>query len=326
MKLADPFLHWFWKTQISVLRACPPLCGVVSSLSIGAENSPGIWVKTLLQAAVRMPRVIYLHWRNRREHRAVLSRVSVIVTTRCTLNCDKCMAHIPDLADHRDMPFSALHADMQALFACVDQVYATILTGGEAFLHPELDKILRLCAESGKAGSISVQTNGTVIPDGIVLTALKDAKASVKISRYAPALQPDAERLKAILKAYGIPYTHASGTFWRDTGKLGHPQKGSEKRRFGVCTVPLCWSYVDGKLHLCAQTALLLERGLLSGCEEDYIDMRTACPGAFRKKLRELLARRTVSACSYCLGDTYKTPKIPVAVQREPGLATPPSP
>jgi len=311
-------VHWFWKTQIGILRACPPLCGVVSKLSIGAENSQGLWLKTLLKTAAQTPRAFFSHWRNKWERRVVLSRVSILVTTRCTLNCDKCMAHIPDLASHRDVPFNELNLDIQALFSCVDQIYATIITGGEAFLYPDLDKALRLCAESGKAGDISVQTNGTVIPDARILAALRETKASVKISKYSPSLQPDVDNLKLILKENNIPYTHASGAFWRDTGRLGQPQRGSAKQRFSVCITQLCLPYTSGQLHLCAKTAFLMEKGLLSGCEEDYIDVRTTSPDAFREKLRKMLAKRTVTACSYCLGDTYKSPKIPAAVQREP--------
>ena len=48
-KPLDPVAHFFWKTQISVLRACPPVCGVVSKYSLGAANSPKVWFKTLFQ-------------------------------------------------------------------------------------------------------------------------------------------------------------------------------------------------------------------------------------------------------------------------------------
>jgi len=60
-----------------------------------------------------------------------------------------------------------------------------------------------------------------------------------------------------------------------------------------------------------------MEEGFLPDCGEDYIDLRTTDPAAFREQYRKLLKKRVVSACSYCLGDTYMTPQIPVAVQRE---------
>ena len=312
----EPLERWFWKAQISVLRACPPLCGVVSGLSIGAENSHRVWAKTLLRTAVKTPRAILLHWRNKRERRVVLSRISVILTTRCTLNCDKCLAHIPDLKDHWDVPADEFIRDIRSLFSCVDYIYAIIISGGEAFLHPHLVEILRACADPVRVGDISVQTNGTVIPGEKVLSALREVDATVKISRYAPALQPDVEKLKLILKENGIRTTHESSAFWRDTGCLGQRQDGSETRRFSVCVQQLCSPLIGGKLFLCSESAVLMEEGFVPECE-DYVDLRAVCPAEFRERWQKLLKKRAVAACSYCLGNTYKTKKIPVAVQRE---------
>ena len=315
-KAVDPFIYLFWRTQIKVLRACPPLCCVVSKFSLAAANSPAVWTKTLLRMGARAPGAVFTHWRNKREKRVVLSRISLVVTTRCTLRCDKCLGHIPDLKSPRDIPLSGLLEDLQALFACIDYVYAIIISGGETFLYPDLDQVIRACAASGKAGDISVATNGTVIPDAKTLAALREADVTVKISRYDQALQPDAEKLKQILKENGIRCTHESGTSWRAMGGLGQLQAGSVKRRFSVCVQQLCMPYMNGKLYLCGESAVLFDEGLLVDCEADFIDVRAARPAGFAGQLEKLLKRRAVSACSYCLGNTYQTPKIPVAEQR----------
>ncbi|MCL2300878.1 MAG: radical SAM protein [Firmicutes bacterium] len=315
-KVMEHLKYLFWRIQIGLLCACPPLCGIVSRSSLGAANSSKLWLKTLLRLAVQTPCALFQHWRNIRKKHVALSRVSILVTTCCTLQCDNCAAHIPDLKNHRDFPSSSLIRDVHALFACVDHVYATILSGGEAFLHPDLDEIVRACADSGKAGDISIQTNGTILPDAKTLVALREANVTVKISHYAPSLQPDVEKLKHLLEENRIHYTHDSATFWRDTGKFGELQKGSEKRRFSVCAMQLCMVYLYGKLHLCGESAFLLEEGLIPDCKEDYIDIRAITSSEFSGQWRKLLKKRSVTACSYCLGNTYKTPKIPVAVQR----------
>jgi len=314
--LLDPLAYLFWKTQISVLRTSPPVCGVVSKHSLGAANSPKVWAKTLLQLTVGMPRAFYDHHRNKQEGRVVLARVTFLVTTRCTLNCDRCISYIPDLKSHRDAPLDELTQDIQNLLSSVDYIYALILTGGEAFLYPDLDKIIRLCADSGKIGDISVQSNGTIVPGTKVLAALKEAKVLVKISHYPSALQPDVEKVKRVLDENGIRYTHASGTFWNDAGAFGQRQEGSEKRRFSVCIQQLCVPYFNGKLHLCATAAILMEEGRIPDSKDEYVDLRTVSPAAFYEQWQELMKRRALTACSYCLGMTYKTPRIPVATQR----------
>ncbi|MCL2123284.1 MAG: hypothetical protein FWH34_04265 [Desulfovibrionaceae bacterium] len=317
-KVTDPIVCLFWKVQIRILRTCPPLCGAVVKDSLGAANSFGVWMKTLLRITAQIPYALYLHWRNKRRNRVVLSRFSIAVTMRCTLNCDKCLIHIPDLELHNDVSACDLICDIQALFSCVDYIYVITLSGGEAFLHPDLDKIIQVCAESGKVGDICVQTNGTVIPGTKALAALRHAKATVQISKYSQALQPDVDTLKNILRINGICYTHLSSSFWRDKGVFGQLQSGSEKRRFSVCIQQLCFPCINGKLFLCSESALLIEAGLIPDCQDDYIDLRSAClsPYEFRKQWEKMLKKRAVSACSYCLGITHNTRKIPVAAQR----------
>ena len=103
-KAVAPFEYLFWRAQIGVLRACPPLTGIVTKFSMGAANSPKLWVKTLLLTAAHVPHACFLHLRDKSKKRVVLSRVSIPVTMRCTLNCDKCLAHIPDIKNQRDIP------------------------------------------------------------------------------------------------------------------------------------------------------------------------------------------------------------------------------
>ena len=317
-KIIGPFQYLFWWTQLRILSACPPLFGLVTRFSLGAPNSPKVWIKTFLRMTVRVPHALFLHFRSQLAHRAVISRVVFPITTRCTLNCDKCVAHIPDLKGHHmDMPINDLLADIQSLLSCIDSIHFILLSGGETFLHPNLDEIIRACAASGKIRNIGVQSNGTVLPDAKTLAALREAKALVRISEYSPALQPEVGRMKALLKENGIRYTHESATAWSDTGEFCQLQGGSVKRRFSVCIQRLCYPCFNGKLHLCCKSVILMELGFIPDCKEDYIDLRKTSPAEFWGQWRKLLKRRSIAACSYCLGDTYESSKIPVAVQRK---------
>jgi len=284
---------------------------------MGASNSFRVWLKTLLRLAEETPHAIAQHMRDKRENRVVLARVILIVTTRCTLNCDKCMACIPDLKAHEDVPLCDLLEDLRSLFSCVDYIYSLIISGGEVFLHPQLDEIIRACSDVRKVGSITLDTNGTVIPGREVLLSLREAKTLVQISRYPSALQPEVERLKSVFSANNIPYTHESAAFWRDTGVLGQQQEGSKQNnKFSACYLQLCMPFYRGKLHLCSKTPALMEIGALTGCEEDYIDLRRTSPERIGGELTQLRKKRAVAACAYCQG-IYNAPRVPVAKQRE---------
>ena len=314
-KASEPFVRWFWMLQIHVLRSVPPFLGLISSISMNANRSKKIWLMTLFRAAWLMPRAFLQHLGNLMKKRVVIARMSVAVTTRCTLRCDKCVSHVPDYPCPKHMPRDELLADMRFLLSCTDYIYDINIAGGEAFLHPNLDEVIRLLAESSKVGDVNITSNGTVIPSEKVLAALRDEKITVKISKYGPSLQPNVEKLKAIFKEQGIPYIHDVGTFWYDAGDLSGPLPGSAKQRFRICTQQLCVPYWDGKLHLCAESTYFqyLHPEKSAG---DYIDLQTVSPEEFCAQFRALRKKRVIAACEYCAGFTYQTPKIPLAEQR----------
>jgi len=318
-KLTASFARLFGKAQVSLLRACPPVCGMVVD---GAFQEHQSKLKSLLPMAARIPHALLLHWRDKRERRIVLGQVVFGITTRCTLNCDKCLSYISDLTEHSDVPTAELLSDIRALFTRVDHVYDFCLGGGEPMLHPGLDQILRACAAAGKTGNIKVLTNGTVLPDAKVLAALRDTKACVGINHYPNAPQPDMAKLKEIFTENKIRY-HELVTVrdrWVDKGRFGQLQEGSPARRFSDCFFRMYYVYMSGQLHLCCQSAVLMCHGKIPDRGEDYIDARAVSPAAFREQLKALNKRSAISACSYCLGNNHRTPKVPAAIQRERSL------
>jgi len=311
-------LHYlFWRTQIVLLRKCPPLYGVVCNFGLNAANSKRLWLKALFWLALHTPAALLRHLRNKLRGRVVLSRVTLPITTRCTLNCTKCIARTPHLQSHADIPLHTLTQDIASLFACVDEVYALVISGGEALLHPQLAEVLRLCASYGKAGQISLQTNGTVMPSSEVLAALKDTNTTVKISRYPAALQPNVEQLKALLAEHGIVHLHDNGTHWLDFGLFGQPQPGNVKKRFRVCVQQISAPLYHGKYHLCCESAILMDQSRIADFPQDYIDLRSIAPHEFAAQWKNLQKRRCLSACTHCQGHTYLSPKIPMAKQED---------
>jgi len=134
--------HLFWKTQLSMLRACPQLLGIVSGFTMNAYKSRALFIKTLFHTAAQAPHIVFCYCRDKWKGRIVMPLLSISITTRCTLNCDKCGGHIPDFKTHEDVPTSEIERDIYTLLSCVDHIYAVVISGGEAFMHPDLDKII----------------------------------------------------------------------------------------------------------------------------------------------------------------------------------------
>jgi len=300
-----------------LLRKCPPLYGIVCNFGLNAANSTRLWLKAVFWLALHTPGALLQHLRNKLRGRVVLSRVSLFPTTLCTLNCTQCITRGPHLHSREHVPFDVFVQDMAALFTCIDKVYALVFSGGEALLHPQLADILRLCASYGKAEQINLQTNGTVMPNDDVLAALKETSTVVKISRYPAALQPDVEQFKALLARHGIVHWHDNGEHWLDFGPFGQPQSGDPKQRFRVCVQTVSAPLYHGKYHLCCESATLMQQGHIADCPQDYIDLRAIAPHEFAAQWKQLQKRRCLSACAYCQGHTYHSPKIPIAQQEE---------
>jgi len=309
--------YLFWRTQIAVLRVCPPLAGVLGRISLGAANSNKVWLKSFLVLLWNLPRIVVQHLHNKLAGRVVMPRLAMPITTRCTLNCDKCVACIPDLTYQQNIPAEELIADIQKIFSCVDYVYATILTGGEAFLHPQLDEILWACANTGKTDAISIQSNATIMPNAKVLAALKNTNTTVKITQYVPALQPRVEQFKQLLREHDVRFTHESAEFWSDHGELGQFQSGCPRKRYRVCSQSMCMIYLRGKFHLCTRSAMSQLENKFPLPAEDFIDVRAIQPQEFARQWKALAKTRTLAACNYCLGNSYKSQRIPVGVQRK---------
>ncbi|MDR0530882.1 MAG: radical SAM protein [Oscillospiraceae bacterium] len=314
-----PLEYWFWRAQIGILCACPRLRGILVRLGKNADRSRKLWLKTFFRFAVRAPWALALHCADKIKKRVILPRISVLITTRCTLNCDKCIAHIPDYQQHEDVPLSRVLQDLRALFSCVERIYDLNFAGGEPMLHPDLDVMLRACAASGKVETINILTNGTVIPEEKVFAALRETNAVVRIGRYGDSLQPKAEELKRRLKEHGIRVMHEAIAFWFDMSDLGRLQEGAAKKRFGLCAERLSLPCYNGELHLCSSSCLLMGQGLIPVCKEEYFDLRTISPASFLEQWNRLRKKRVLSSCANCPGRTYQTPRVPVAEQRKRG-------
>jgi len=314
-KLADPFLYVFWKTQIDILSACPPLQNMAFRSGIGTDRSRRLWLTMLRRIVKGLPTLLSSHLRDLRQGRIVLTNVTFGVTSRCTLRCDKCLVRMPDWPNPSDFPASRCIRELEALFAFADFIYTLNISGGEPFLHTALDEILLACAASDKIAHISVATNGTIVPNKKQLAALRAANATVRISKYRPELQPEVETLKHVLEQNSILYIHESGAFWYDLGDENICDNQG-KRRFRVCSQRLCLIYYDKKLFQCCQTINQMQNGIQTD-SKDYIDLRATDPSSFRAQWNAFGKKRVLSACSRCLGFTYKTPRIPIGTQRD---------
>lgn len=257
-------------------------------------------------------------------HKREISRaVNLDLTDRCTLRCKNCLALKPYFTNRKEMPWEQMEQVIDRLVS-LKWFRRFHLLGGEPFLYEHLEKVLdKLCAVP-EVEHINIITNGTVIPEKIVLKALQNPKIMVRISYYGE-LSKKYQELEALCKQTGINVrVHAQR--WKDIGRALDTASGDlqTEARYNECSQKNgAFFYVlHGKVTLCPFAANTRALGLYHSDGTDVIDVLNAeSPQALFEHLETLYWRvDPLKACSYCNGWLpYATKSVPVARQYEPG-------
>ncbi len=209
----------------------------------------------------------------------VLDRIEIIMTTFCTLNCEKCISYIP-FQPKRHFPLEQLKKDADLLFSKVDFVKKLKLLGGEGFVYPYLKEFITYLYENYKeqTGEIRIGTNGTVYPSEELLAVCRETDVIIDISDYTCAV-PDQCRLKeitSILCNHKIRYdVKRSGEKWLDMGFPYHkpaPKTDSELEiHYHKCAM-FCRNFYQGRLYHCCSNCAAVMAGLFPDDENDRLD------------------------------------------------------
>lgn len=212
-----------------------------------------------------------------------IDRIEIFLTSRCTLNCEKCISYIPYFHEKTDTPLEQLKRDADILFRKVDYIYKLKLLGGEGLLYPYLIEYINYLYDNygGKIGTIRIGTNGTILPDEDILAMCRRNHVILDISDYSAAV-PDRCKLseiKELCGKYGVAVEiKRTGEQWLDLGfpNVTGKQKEEETLRehFYGCAM-FCRQFAQGKMWFCCTNFAAVCAGLFPGNENDYFDFET---------------------------------------------------
>lgn len=254
-----------------------------------------------------------------------LSNVEMDITSRCTLNCKECSHLVPrykNAKQARDYDTEMLLENIDLLLSFVNNILLFTVLGGEPLLHRDLHRIISKLTASDKIKTVKITTNGTIIPQGENLTALKHKKVIVSISNYGE-LSSKAELLSDTLKSNGISVIiPQSSTKWCEFNGFdfrGYSFAVMEKI-FSKCVNVGCKSLYNGKLWLCPYALHGITLGLLPDNKDQYIDLKASTVEEFWNKLERLYNVTPPEgkgfACYYCSGGSFEYAKeVPCAEQ-----------
>lgn len=245
----------------------------------------------------------------------MIPRMDLVLTTKCTLKCEKCANLMQYYDKAEDIKESIIKKSMDKLLEAIDFLGELYVLGGEPFLYKNLGEIIEYLADNDKIGIIKIVTNGTICPDYISWDSLRHRKVVVTVSDYG-ALSKNKYALISKMRKEKINYYLMKIRFFYDTGnmiKRGRSPKELHETFINCST--LCRSLLDGKLYICPRAAHGMDLGLIPDSDSDYVDVITE--NNLRSKLIAFLNNLDFLACDYCdiRTENYYNTKSKPAVQ-----------
>ena len=247
----------------------------------------------------------------------------VISTTICTLNCQGCLNYTTLNNSPRHHSIEILKNDVDLLFEKADYVNMINISGGEPNLHPDIyDLIEHIGKYRDRIYEFLFITNGTVMPNGKILTALAKHRSIVRVDDYRETVllaRETVPRALELLKKYNISHYLMKTDNWIDT----KPQKTTNHfmsenmliNYYDLCGNP--YKYVkDGKLYSCNYHGFAVEAGICEEMKCDYLDIAHASKMEVFEFLLGCSQKGYCTFCKQCDGFfTVNKNKIVPAVQ-----------
>lgn len=191
-----------------------------------------------------------------------------------------------------------------------------VFSEGNRF-YIDLVPVLNKTLTCSKIKTVDVVTNGTVIPNDKVLSAMKNSKLTVQISDYGEHSR-NKMALKVACDRAGVKCIIRSPKekVWFDAGDLKNRGRDvSEMKRQMKRCGNICRSFHNGKLYFCPRASFGTKLGI-PDYKEDYVDFHEPYSrDQLRTKIYELNQKKYLIACNYCDEGTDRFIPIPVAEQ-----------
>lgn len=246
------------------------------------------------------------------EQRLYFKNITVVINQRCSLKCKYCYSYTNAYSKDRrvNFPVDQILSDIDTTFDSIDGVKIVPLIGGETFLHPDLDRIVKKILEKKNFGVLNVTTNGICKIRDKHIAVLQDPRIQVVFSNYKSSLparecdifDKNVERIKEsgaqVIVLNETPQWTIPTTLW----DKNYPLEVMKTKR-NACFNPLICKYVkNGKFFPCTVADSIHNIGV-ADYPEDYVTLDPAhSRDEIRTAIHRLLNRTHFGACRHCDG------------------------
>jgi len=262
-------------------------------------------------------------WPFKYENKVHIFQTDVLVTERCTLACSHCNMFMPHFVSPNHRDFEIIKSDIDLFFNKVDYVSVFHLVGGEPFLYPHIEDVIRYIVSnySFKIDKLIITTNGTILPKQSTLDLLKSSDVILSVSDYTDKLENiKVKVLKVIetLKSQNINHYVRNEIEWYDFGDLRIKKNLPTDRlikHFDSCTAPFR-GLNDGKFYYCHLNTSAVLTKLFPLNENDYVDINTISKEELLKFDLGYTDLGYITFCDNCNGCNTGI-KVPVSYEKQ---------
>ncbi len=246
-------------------------------------------------------------------NKRMIPRVILVLTTKCNLRCRDCIALTPHYQSGYHVDLHTLLQSVDSFLSNVDECYCLELLGGEPFLYPFIDNLLKLLIDNKKIFTIQITTNGLVTVKDSTIELMKNPKIHIRISDYN-IQSKNKYLLQEKLLSSGVNFWVQSDIAWLPIGTI---QKRNAQRRvimdeYSLCFEGLnCKTILNGKLYNCTFASRIYDLKLAPNVEN--IDLLSG--NVSWEKLLTFWTSPYSKACDYCQIMNPNAKCIPSAIQ-----------
>lgn len=248
----------------------------------------------------------------------VINRVQYVVSERCSLKCKDCTHLMQYYRKPMDIDLDKFRGAFDRLLNLDLIILELRILGGEPFMNQEMYKVIDWYHDNDKIQSISLYTNGTVIPSERILQSLQKEKVKVHISNYG-INQERVSKLVNVLKEHKIKFFERVYDNWQDAGDLKFRDYSKEHMEaiFSHCFERNCITFFKNELHRCPRSAHAMNLGAMPIIKEDFVDLSNLdiYDSELLKDVEKLLKKKYIEACNYCNGLNNHMQNIQPAIQ-----------
>ena len=245
----------------------------------------------------------------------IFRNLTIVVNQKCTLKCKHCYSYTNHFTgDNRiNFPVERILKDIDTFFDAVDGVKLIPLIGGEVFLHPDINKIVKKILSKDNFGILNVTTNGVCKMTEQDLDGFQDDRLQMVFSNYTDCIDEKQKELYykniEFAKSLGIQVIVPNNTpQWAMPTTLYDQEDDLDtlKHKFKVCRGQFDCKYLkNGYFYPCSVVDPIHTLSI-ADYPSDYVELDNATSSEhLRNLILEVEKRDHYKSCGHCTGGGY---------------------